>query len=96
MFYFNIAIRDSFPPELSTTVRISLKEIESLTYNITKPDQLKGLQADLEKIKRKYSAVLPSEEGLTLRSFTKLTRCSVTARKLLKLKYKRLQQRTAK
>lgn len=62
---------------------------------MSKPDELKGLQADLEKIKRKYTSSIPSEEGLTLRSFSKLNRCSVTARKL-KLKYKRLRQRTAK
>ena len=75
-------------------IRISLKEIESLMYNMSEPDKLKGLHADLEKIKRKYTTSLPSEEGLTLRSFSKLTRCSVTARKL-KLKYKRLRQCTA-
>lgn len=63
-------------------------------YNMSEPDKLKGLHADLEKIKRKYTTSLPSEEGLTLRSFSKLNRCSVTARKL-KLKYKRLRQRTA-
>ena len=47
-------------------IRISLKEIESLMYNMSKPDELKGLQADLDKIKRKYTSSIPSEEGLTL------------------------------
>ena len=74
-------------------IRISLKEIESLMYNMSKADELTGLQTDLEKIKRKYTSSIPSEEGLTLRSFSKLNHCAVTARKL-KLKYKRLRQRT--
>ena len=73
-------------------VRVTLKELESVSFDITSANVLKQLLSDLETLKSKYVQSLSTEDGLVLR--TQATSSSERARKL-KLKYKRLRQRTA-
>ena len=60
-------------------VRITLKEIESLTFNMTNPLALKGLQSELKSVKAKYVDGLGITVGLILRP--KLTQRVQTAHK---------------
>ena len=68
-------------------VRISLKCLESLSFNMTDPAMLESLLSQLQSLEAQYKAQLPASEGLTIRP--KLIH---TAAKL-KRKYKRLQKR---
>ena len=49
--------------------RITLKNIETLTYNFTDSgtDHAKALRADLDKLYSKYHAILPKRQGILLR-----------------------------
>ena len=67
---------------LQQKVRISLKNLESLSYNIVKPDQLKEI---LRLTKPTVKDLVPTDSGLILHPSCNTT---VTARKV-KLKYKK-------
>ena len=49
--------------------RITLKNIETLTYNFTdsETDQAKALRAELDELYSKYHAILPKRQGILLR-----------------------------
>ena len=68
-------------------VRVSLKCLESLSFNMSDPAMLENLLCKLRTLEADYKAQLPSSEGLIIRP--QLTH---TAQKL-KLKYKKLQKR---
>ena len=70
-------------------VRIALKEIESLSFNMEVTGNLRNLVEDLQSLHRKYSACVQRDQGLVLRPKT----TSSAERALqLKRKYKRLSQ----
>ena len=75
-------------------VRVTLKELESLSFDIPRVDVLKQLLSDLESLKTKYRQTLSTENGLVLRTQATCTCPHERARKL-KLKYKRFRQRAA-
>ena len=66
-------------------MRIRLKEIECLLYNMEDNDILKQLSVDLHVILHKYSEFVSKEKGLIVR--LKVTSSSEQAHKL-KQKYK--------
>ena len=72
-------------------VRVALKELESLSFDITSNDVLKELFSDLEALKVKYGQKVTTENGLVIR--TPATSSNQRARKL-KLKYKHLRLKT--
>ena len=49
--------------------RITLKNIETLTYNFTdsETDHAKALRADLDELYSKYHAIPPKRQGILLR-----------------------------
>ena len=49
------------------TIRIALKEIESLSFNMEVIGNLRNLVEDLQSLQRKYGECLPSDGGLVLR-----------------------------
>ena len=75
-------------------VRVTLKELESLSFDITSADVLKNLSCELEALKAKYQQNVTYESGLVVRPQVRATSSFKRARKL-KLKYKRLRQRIA-
>ena len=75
-------------------VRVALKELESLSFDITSADVLKSLFGDLQALKAKYQQNVTCESGLVLRPQVHATNSFERVRKL-KLKYKRLRQRVA-
>lgn len=75
-------------------VRVTLKELESLSFDITSADVLKNLSDELQALKAKYQQNVTRESGLVLRTQVHATSSFEKARKL-KLKYKRLRQRIA-
>lgn len=74
------------------SVRMCLKQIESLSYDMETSDTLKQLCKDLQDVLNKHSAAVPKEQGLIIRP--KVTSSSERARKL-KHKYKRLGKQVA-
>ena len=72
-------------------MRVALKELESISFDIACSDALKNLHSDLELLKEKYLKNTSTEEGIVLRQHAS---SNERARKL-KLKYKRLKQRTS-
>ena len=75
-------------------VRVTLKELESLSFDITGSDVLEKLRAKLQALKAKYQQNVISESGLVLRTQIQSTSSYERARKL-KLKYKRVRQHAA-
>ena len=75
-------------------VRVTLKELESLSFDITSADILKTLSCELVTLKTKYQQNVTCESGLVVRPQVHATSSFERARKL-KLKYKRLRQRRA-
>ena len=71
-------------------IRISLKEIESLSFNMESAEDLQNLEIDLKSLQQKYKECIPREQGLFIRP-----KATCGAEKALKLKqrYKRLTQR---
>ena len=74
------------------SVRMCLKEIESLSYNVEASDMLKELTIDLQIILNKHNAFATKEQGLIIRP--KVTSSSERARRL-KQKYKRIGKQIA-
>lgn len=70
-------------------VRIALKEIESLSFNMEVNGDLQNLAEDLQSLLLKYGKTVPRDQGLVLRP--KAT-SSVERALQLKRKYKRLNQ----
>ena len=70
---------------LQQKVRISLKNLESLSYNIVKPDQLKEILSLTKQLEATVKDLVPTDSGLILHPSCNTT---VTARKV-KLKYKK-------
>ena len=75
-------------------VRVTLKELESLSFDIASADVLKNLSDELQALKSKYQQNVTRERGLVVRPQVHATSSCERARKL-KLKYKRLRQRIA-
>ena len=75
-------------------VRVTLKELESLSCDIDSSDVLKNLSDEIQALKAKYQLNVTSENGLVLRPQVYATNSCERARKL-KLKYKRMRQRIA-
>ena len=75
-------------------VRVTLKELECLSFDITSADVIEKLAEELQTLKAKYQQNVTSENGLLLRPQVNATNSFERARKL-KLKYKRLKQRVA-
>ena len=75
-------------------VRVTLKELESLSFELDSSDVLKNLSEELQALKAKYQLNVTSENGLVLRPQIYATNSCERARKL-KLKYKRMRQRVA-
>ena len=73
-------------------VRITLKEIESLSFNIEESSSLRNLSADLKLILVKHGASVHRDEGLVVRP--KATSSTERAFKL-KRKYKRMSRQAA-
>ena len=73
-------------------VRVTLKELESLSFDINSADAIKQLHSDLESLKKKFQQSTSTENGLVLR--TQAT-CSRDRARKLKLTYKQLRQRMA-
>ena len=73
-------------------MRIVLKEIESLSYNMEDQDILKQLSMDLQVVWNKYSKSVSKEQGLIVRP--KITSSGERAHKL-KQKYKRIAKQVA-
>ena len=71
-------------------IRVSLKCIETLTFNITDAKKLQELLQQVESLEHSCREQLPKEEGLVLRPTPSLGERA----KKLKLKYKRLRSRT--
>ena len=72
-------------------VRIILKELESLSFDIASDDVIKELQDELHTIKVKYQKNVSKENGLHLYTQVQPTSSFERVRKL-KIKYKRLRQ----
>ena len=70
-------------------IRIALKEIESLSFNMEVIGNLQNLSEDLQSLQRKYCECVPKYQGLVLRP--KATSSAERALQL-KRKYKRLSQ----
>ena len=70
---------------------MTLKELESLSFDIASTDALTNLRSDLELLKTKYLLSTSTENGLVL---CQHIGAGERARKL-KLKYKHLRQRAA-
>ena len=70
-------------------IRIALKEIESLSFNMEVIGNLRNLVEDLQSLQQKYGECLPRDGGLVLRP--KATNSAERALQL-KRKYKRLSQ----
>ena len=68
-------------------VRVTLKELESLSFDIASGEVLKQLYDELQALKAKYQQNVSSESGLVLRTQGQATNSCERARKL-KLKYK--------
>ena len=71
-------------------IRISLKCIETLTFNITNAKKLQELLQQVESLERSCREQLPNKGGIVLRPTLSLGERA----KKLKLKYKRLHGRT--
>ena len=71
-------------------IRVSLKCIESLTFNITDAKKLQELLHQIEALEHSCREQLPNEGGIVLRPTPSLG----DRAKKLKLKYKRLHGRT--
>ena len=69
-------------------VRITLKAIESLSYNCCDGDKLQMLHELLKNAEDKFRSLLPHQGGLLLRP-TLMTHTTTAARKV-SLKYRRL------
>ena len=72
-------------------VRIILKELESLSFDIASDDVIKELQDELHTIKVKYQKNVSKENGLHLHTQVQPTSSFERVRKL-KIKYKHLRQ----
>ena len=75
-------------------VRVTLKEVESLSFDIASAEVLKNLCDELQALKAKYQQNVTCESGLVLHPQVRTTSTFERAQKL-KLKYKRLRQRIA-
>lgn len=75
---------------LQQQVRISLKNLESLTYNLTDSARLEEVLKLTTQLEQTVKTMVPTLSGLLLRPST-LSRCTITARKI-KLKYKKTAQ----
>ena len=73
---------------LQQQIRVSLKNLESLSYNVTEPAQLKEVLTLTTQLEQKVQNMAPMESGLLLRPSNT---SSLLARKI-KLKYKRTNQ----
>ena len=71
-------------------IRVSLKCIETLTFNITDAKKLQELLHQVESLEHSCRQQLPKEGGIVLRPTLSLGEIA----KKLKLKYKRLHGRT--
>jgi hypothetical protein len=71
-------------------IRIALKEIESLSFNMESAEDLHNLEVDLKSLQQKYGDSVPRDQGLFIRP-----KATCGAEKVLKLKqkYRRLTQR---
>lgn len=74
--------------------QVTLKELESLSFDIASADVLKHLSDELQALKAKYQQNVTHESGLIMRPQVHTTNSCERARKL-KLKYKCLKQRIA-
>ena len=68
-------------------IRITLKEIESLSFNMESAEDLHHLEKDLQSLQVKYSTGVPRDHGLFIRP--KAT-CGAEKVLQIKRKYKRL------
>ena len=75
---------------IRSKIRISLKCIETLTFNITDAKKLQDLLQQVESLERSCREQLPKEGGIVLRPTLSLGERA----KKLKLKYKQLHGRT--
>ena len=64
-----ICMIEIFTRQELVMARITLKNIETLTYNFTETEmeQAKALSADLDELYSKYHALLPKRQGILLR-----------------------------
>ena len=76
---------------LRQNIRIALKEIESLSFNMESTEDLQNLAEDLQSLQTKYGECVPKDQGLVLRPSPKNTFSAERAIQL-KRKYKRLSQ----
>ena len=67
-------------------IRVTLKELESLSFDIISADVLKNLLDELQALKAKYQQNVTRESGLILRPQVRATSSFERARNL-KLKY---------
>lgn len=75
-------------------VFITLKAIESLTYNCPDSGKLETLHQMLQTVEDKFSSLLPHQDDLLLRPA--LVTHTVTAARKVSQKYRRLQLRSSK
>ena len=75
-------------------VCITLKAIESLSYNCLESDKLQMLHELLKNVEDKFRSLLPHQDGLLLRP-TLMTHTATTARRISQ-KYRRLQLRSSR
>ena len=71
------------------TVRIALKEIESLSFNMEDSASLRNLAADLQSLQMQYGECVQRDQGLVVRP-----KATSSAERAFKLKqnYKRMSQ----
>ena len=74
-------------------VQTTLKETESLAFNIVDPQILLQLQTDLESLNKRYAKEVNVEDGLIVRPKA-LTKTMLVVHQV-KHKYKEIQKRTA-
>lgn len=74
-------------------VRITLKEIESLSFNIEDPQILLQLHTDLASLNKKYAKEVNMKDGLIVRP--KVPTKSIIVAHQVKCKYKEMQKRAA-